>query len=220
MPKSSCIADAPLTHPALPFLCNDQGNYINRDYVIVERVFCGYQGVCYFFHEPDIPVLVCTVLDSTVGRKHHIKHATLSEVKTALGPIRSAALVRGATPEAVRLIHGILPFSNEELQIMSNKLKSKGEGKATASKAAKADKPVKAEKAKSNPDALEKARDAGPDVRKITVLKKENPYREGTKRANSFDALKGAKTVEEYKAAGGAVKYISRWESEGIIKVA
>ena len=95
---------------------------------------------------------------------------------------------------------------------MAEKLAKKG----AAPKAEKA-----ASKSKGNPDALKKAREAraeaGPDVRKITITNKENPYREGSNRAASFNALKGAKTVEDYKTAGGKTKYLSRWVDEGRI---
>lgn len=45
----------------------------------------------------------------------------------------------------------------------------------------------------------------------------------GTVRRTSWDALakqKGVKTVEAYKAAGGATKYLARWEKAGAIKIA
>lgn len=44
---------------------------------------------------------------------------------------------------------------------------------------------------------------------------------EGTKRRESWTALRSAKrkTVEAYKAAGGQVKYLSRWEKAGIIAI-
>ncbi len=98
------------------------------------------------------------------------------------------------------------------------KLETKGEAPAAAKT------PAKGGGRKGNPEALAKARaareDAGPDTRKIKILNKENPYREGSNRAASFDALKGAKTAQDYKDAGGKAKYLSRWAAEGIIELA
>jgi hypothetical protein len=87
-------------------------------------------------------------------------------------------------------------------------------GKAAASKPGR----------KGNAEALAKARaaraeNAGPDTRKIKILNKENPYRENSGRAAAFNALKGAKTVEDYKSAGGKTKYLSRWAEEGRISL-
>lgn len=45
----------------------------------------------------------------------------------------------------------------------------------------------------------------------------------GTVRRTSWDALakqKGVKTVEAYKAAGGATKYLARWAKAGAISIA
>jgi hypothetical protein len=46
--------------------------------------------------------------------------------------------------------------------------------------------------------------------------------KEGTTRRKSWDALakqKGIKTLEAYKANGGAAKYIARWTKAGVIQV-
>lgn len=152
---------------------------------------------------------------------------------TWLDNMRNHALEYGASPEAVRLIGLHLPWTKKEEAILAEKLKSKAEGakKAAAGKAEKAPKPVAgggknadSKPRKGNPEALKKAREAraeaGPDVRKITIVNKENPYREGSNRAASYAALKGAKTVEDYKTAGGKTKYLSRWVDEGRIKLA
>lgn len=159
------------------------------------------------------------VIDTVVLKQHmpsgeqpHYSNQPETSVQDLISHIRGKALEGGATPEAVLLIHSLAPFTDKELNIMAEKLAKKG----AAPKAEKA-----ATKSKGNPDALKKAREAraeaGPDVRKITITNKENPYREGSNRAASFNALKGAKTVEDYKTAGGKTKYLSRWVDEGRI---
>lgn len=57
---------------------------------------------------------------------------------------------------------------------------------------------------------------------KIVADKKFAFGGEGTKRRESWDALRSAKrkTVAAYKAAGGQVKYLSRWEKAGYIAIA
>lgn len=150
--------------------------------------------------------------------------------ETWLDNLRKFALENGASPEAVRLIGLHMPWSKKEEAILAEKLSSKAA--KTKDAAAGKTKPVggggkaaesKPAKSKGNPEALAKARaaraEAGPDVRKITVKNKENPYRDGSGRAAAFDALKGAKTVEDYKSAGGKVKYLSRWVEEGRIEL-
>lgn len=159
------------------------------------------------------------VIDTVVLEQHmpsgvmpHYSNRPETSVQDLISHIRGKMLEGGATPEAVLLIHNLAPFNAKELNIMAEKLAKKG----AAPKADKA-----ATKSKGNPDALKKAREAraeaGPDVRKITITNKENPYREGSNRAASFNALKGAKTVEDYKTAGGKTKYLSRWVEEGRI---
>lgn len=162
-----------------------------------------------------MPAVVDTVVlkqHMPSGEQPHYSNQPETSVQELISHIRGKALEGGATPEAILLIHNLAPFTDKELNIMAEKLAKKG----AAPKAEKA-----ASKSKGNPDALKKAREAraeaGPDVRKITITNKENPYREGSNRAASFNALKGAKTVEDYKTAGGKTKYLSRWVDEGRI---
>ena len=99
---------------------------------------------------------------------------------------------------------------------MATKLKTKGAEAAPAKTPAKG---------KGNPEALAKAREARSadsaesDKRKIKIVNKENPFREGSNRAASFDALKGAKTVGDYKEAGGKTKYLSKLVESGHIEL-
>lgn len=152
--------------------------------------------------------------EATMGGAHQI-------AKTHLQFLHRKALEYGATPDAIRELKGVIDITPTEEAQMAEKLKSKKTKSADteAKPVGNGGEVAKATgKAKGNPEALAKAREAkaaaGPDTRKIKVLNKENPYREGSNRAASFDALKGAKTVEEYVAAGGKSKYLSRWAAE------
>jgi hypothetical protein len=231
------ICGIPDRWPAPPFLMRDTASILNRTILIFERSVDAWRGVAYFIATDTVEDVVvedheCYWQLSRAKRyypwEHNINQTNGEPVDfvTHRQALRTTALQKGATPEAIRLLHADKAFTKQEVKQMADKKNEK-----LAKKAPKADKAgggdgaaAPAKKSKGNPEALKKAREAaaerGPDVRKITVLKKENPYREGSNRAASFDALKGAKTVDDYKTAGGAVKYISRWESEGIIKLA
>lgn len=98
--------------------------------------------------------------------------------------------------------------------------------KAVADNKAKEKPATKAEKAKPAPRADKKAATAAKaapksdDARKITVLDKKFTYgKEGTTRRSSWDACTKAKTVADYAAAGGALKYLPRWAASGAIKL-
>lgn len=87
--------------------------------------------------------------------------------------------------------------------------KAHQESESKPAKPKKAEKKVSKEKASSEPDK-----------RKITLLVKENPKREGTKAAKKWDLYKGCKTVQDYLDAGGALKTISYDQKKNLIKVA
>ena len=95
------------------------------------------------------------------------------------------------------------------------KTKEAVEKEGKAKKAAKpALKVVKGEKAE---------RVVKEDTRKITVLSKENPYREGTKAAATFDLIKKSKTVAAFKAGltdAHSAGYLNYAERDGFISVA
>lgn len=189
---------------------------IDTYYVIVEP---SWEAVRAIYRPLIMPGVSYGVYDTTIQSRFLPEgdmpryHETDRPLQSVLADIKSSLLEHGGSPEAVRLFLLVGELNEEELSMAKAKLGTKGAAPA----AAKADKP----KGKGNADALAAARaakaEAGPDVRKITITNKENPYREGSGRAACFDALKGAKTVEDYKSAGGKVKYLSRWESEGRI---
>lgn len=116
--------------------------------------------------------------------------------------LKGLMLEFGASPEAVVLVNGVAPFTQEELSTMAKA--------ATATKVAKkADKAEKTPKAagkpRGNPEALAKAREAGEGKRaefaakkiKGLVKLKDAGLREGSGREAKLQALLGAKLVSD-----------------------
>lgn len=101
---------------------------------------------------------------------------------------------------------------------------TKGKGKTTTQKSggkvtkgeSKAEKPAK--KAKAEGEANEATRYAN-DARKIKVVIKDNPHREGTGRYDAFEAVRTAKTVADYAATGHKPKYLNKWVESGHIEL-
>lgn len=137
---------------------------------------------------------------------YYVPPASETPLPTHLAYLRRHALEAGATPEAVRLLGSLEPWTKKEEAIMAEKLKSKGTAakpdkdglKAGAKKA-----PAGGAKKRGNPEALAKARAARsnePDNRKIKVLIKKPEAREGSYRARMLAALVSSKTVAEFRA--------------------
>lgn len=234
--KQSEIVAVPKGWPAPPFMMNDTASVAGTKLLVLARTALAWLAVEYSPYDYVREVVIHdrhTSRGMARGKRFHPwehnndlvtgKKRTYEEHSAAL---RKLALRDGATPEAIRLLDGLKPFTQKEVEDMASKLSKKTEAPKKEAKAPKTDKKAdKGEtKRKGNPEALAKARaaraEAGPDTRKITILKKENPYREGSNRAAAFDALKGAKTVEDYIGNGGKKKYLSRWAEDGIIKLA
>lgn len=77
-----------------------------------------------------------------------------------------------------------------------------------------------AKKAERKAAKAEKAAPKADDNRKITVLDKKFSYgRPESNRNTAWLACKSSKTVAEYAAKGGALKYLPRWVSAGAIKL-
>jgi hypothetical protein len=95
---------------------------------------------------------------------------------------------------------------------------SKAAGKSPAKAAKKA--PAKEAKKTAEPgDADETVSRYATDMRKIKVVNKENPHREGSARANAFDAVITSKTVADYAATGNKPKYLDKWVDSGNIEL-
>lgn len=219
--KENTHTEIPEGWPPPPFVMRDRTSAIGTTFIVCERTVNGWRAlgsavaVYLYLNDFTMEDRHCSLGGDTrfTPWEHNYNEieGEYRSFKQHLQAFKLFALRDGATPEAIRLLDIHEPLTKEEVSIMAAK---------KAEKDAPAKKP--ATKAAKSTKAPKKEGDATPKVdnRKITVVEKENPYREGSKRAASWDALKGAKTVEDYKANGGAVKYISRWESEGRIKLA
>lgn len=218
--------------PTLPFLMRDSASINGAYYIVCERTVGGWRAISsahavYWF------LTDYTIYDHESARaqargkrfyawEHNVNQAT-GEVRTwdqHLQAFKRLALQEGATPEAIRLLDLYEPLNKKEVDTMAAKKLEKQEAKKTPKAAPAAEgKP----KSKGNPEALKKAREAaadkGPDVRKVTMLTKENPYRAESKRAIAFDTMAKSKTVQDYKDAGGPAKYVNRWAEEGLLKL-
>lgn len=233
--KVSEAVAIPKGWPAPPFMMVDTTSIGGNKLLILARSALAWIGVEYSPYDYVRDIVVHdrhTSRAATKGRRfypwEHNTNLVTGEKRVYeehVQALRALARRDGATPEAIRLLNGIQPFTAKDVEDMAEKLSKKTEApkKAAAPKADKkaADAPKSGRK--GNPEALAKARaaraDAGPDTRKITIVTKENPYREGSNRAASFAALKGAKTAQDYKDAGGKAKYLSRWAEDGLIKL-
>jgi hypothetical protein len=212
--------------PKPPFPLRDSTSILGASIMVCERSVGGW--VCINSAWAVYPFLTTTILtDDEVslqlagGKRFFLSPdaANGDSVQHYLEAYKRFALREGATPEAIRLLDLHLPLTKKDVKTLT---KEKAEKKAKAPKAEKKAKEPKAQKAsdldtKAKEPKAQKASDL--DTKKIKVLEKENPYRAESNRAASWDALKGAKTVADYRAAGGAMKYITRWESEGKISL-
>jgi hypothetical protein len=232
-----------VTLPKVPFCLSDNGAFLRKSWVAVESVGRGALFNCLFysFAYGNVDATLVDAKDIRLvwnkGRGQfsvdgdHVMGGPTRLAETHLQWLKNQALKGGATPEAVRLLKAVTKVTKKEEEEMAKaeKLRKKTQksGDETPTPVGKGGKVAKAKggKGKGNPEALKKAREAraanagAPDVRRIKILNKENPYREDSNRAASFNALKGAKTVEDYKSAGGKVKYLSRWAGEGRISL-
>lgn len=220
--KESLHTALPKGWPAPPFVMRDRTSVIGTTFIVCERTVNGWRALgsanAVYPYLTDVTMEDRHCSKQEGARRfypweHNVNQldGTPRSFKAHLEAFKLFALRDGATPEAIRLLDLHEPLTTEEVQIMANKKAEKDNPKPAKASAAKAPKTPKEPKAAKEPKA--------PDTRKITVQTKECPYREGSKRAASWAALKGAKTVADYVAAGGAIKYISRWEGEGHIKL-
>lgn len=230
MPRKRKTVEPETKLPRLPFSLGNRASFVNKGVVVVEKMgdtFVGLQYSVAYGVVEDVWIDKCDMAYNAKEHKkywidgYHVLGGPEQIVKTHLQWLKAQAIEGGATPEAIRLLGKVTHLTRKEEAEMAakEKLRKKAEKPVGGGGKVAKEKGVR----KGNPEALKKARETraanvgAPDVRKIKLINKENPYREGSGRAASFDALKGAKTVEEYKAAGGKAKYLSRWESEGRI---
>jgi hypothetical protein len=104
-----------------------------------------------------------------------------------------------------------LKFSGKKVPMTASEIKEAKMAKKNSKKEVKSDK-------KSAPTTGRKRID--PDA-KISVVKKENPFREGTNRYKSLELVKKARTVgEALKNKSVAMMHVKRAARLGIIKIA
>lgn len=122
----------------------------------------------------------------------------------------------------------VVDFENAKLHKVGDKnlvtkkaLKDKGIEEAPEPKSAKkgkAEKPVKAAKKASKPKAEPKEK--AEDNRKIKLLTKDNPKREGSASYDRFELYRDNKTVQAFLEAGGKSADLRYDENAGYIEVA
>lgn len=61
--------------------------------------------------------------------------------------------------------------------------------------------------------------EVAPDTRKIKLLVKENPKREGSAAYERFELYSSSKTVQDFKDAGGKAADLTHDEQKGFIEV-
>lgn len=179
-------------------------------FVAVLEVGAGY--LCIEHQIGIDQVVVCVAKKENFPRFYAVVSDPLAEV---VSDLKVKATERSATLEAIQLLGTLTPLTSKEETTMANPKLAKKEAPAAKAPAAK--------KAAGNGEALAAARAARAsknDAQKIKVLAKANPYREGTKAANTFDLFKeyNGKTVGDVRAAAtddhdlGYLRYASRDE--------
>ena len=227
--------------PKLPFSVGDRAAFIRKATVALKLVNVPtYEVLTYSIaynrvEVIHVPASGIATHHTTKGQYYvdgeHISGGTAAQAKIHLAWLREQALRGGATPDAIRLLGAIKPFSKKEVADMAEKLKSKSAAKADKDglKSAAKKAPVAKKSGggkRGNPEALAKARAArssGPDTRKITTLKKAKDIgaREGSYRHTMLTDLLSSKTVQEFrdknsKYSAGDLRYA---ESAGYIKL-
>jgi len=199
----------------------DRTNTIQYPLLVVGESFQAYRVLYQDRHQFQDVVCDGTTLfahiaeDFEAARKQNViyyKQPSAPELLAAcFNTLRDIALQGGATPEAIRLLGEISPWTAREEKIMAEKLKSKAsaakpdkEGLKSAAKAAPVGGKGAAKPKKGNAEALAKARAArasGPDTRKITKLKKPKDIeaRAGTFRHQMLTDLLASNTVQDFR---------------------
>lgn len=199
----------------------DGGSIMHSHKLLVAETFMGYMllETVLVVRDVTLGVQARAIHKDRVGPDKQFKPLPAEEQKFSLQSIltrfREECVKNGGTPEAVHLLNPILRFDDKEIAIMADKL--------TKKPAAKAAPKTEGAKPKGNPDALAKAREAkaaasaGPDKRKISVVKKPHGAREGTSRAALLDNIYKAKTVQDAVDAGVKKSDVSWAAREGYI---
>lgn len=180
-----------------------KGTFLGR-WLVVGRTFCGYRAIGRQVHVDGVTpgVVHRVILDA---HKRHYAEDENTACQSFFAGIKVEMTTHGASALAVQWVMELEPdaFTEKELKIMADKLQ-KPVGKGGKLAGEKTDKP----KAKGNPEALAKAREAqgaraeARDKQKIKVVNKDHGARAGTKRAEMLDIVLKAKTVGSAIEAG------------------
>lgn len=173
-------------------------------------------GDAYFGIEYQLGLGQLVLCVAKKGNFPHFYNITQDDLSETTADLKSKALSGGATLEAIQLLKELTELTTAEEAEMAN---PKAAAAAKTTKLAKKAEPKAS--AKGNGEALAAAREARKsknDGLKIKVLAKENPYREGTKAAATFDLFKAhsGKTVGDVRAAAtedhdlGYLRYSAR----------
>jgi hypothetical protein len=166
--------------------------------IVVLEVGDGY--LCIEYQMGLSQVVLCAVKK---GQFPQYYQETQDDLSAVTADLKSKALDRGATLEAIQLLGQLTKLTTAEEAEMA---------KAPAAKAAE-------KVAAAKPAATKAAKE--PDNRKIKVLKKDHGARENSKTAQRYDQIIGAKTISE--ALGGAMEItmadINYAEKQGIISL-
>lgn len=215
-PKAAKAASTTSTAPAIPYLVRDPNQLAGGHWLVCAPTFCGVVAVARCVYMPGVEMAVRkrVIMEWELPRFTVVPWSEETTLQSFLLGIKREAVEHGAQAEAVQLLGELSPFDDKEMIIMAEKLAKKGAAKPAAKKEA-ASKPAKAAAPKK-----EAAADAGPDKRKILVLKKPHGAREGTKRADLLDTIYKAKTVQDAVDAGVAKNDVAWAAREGYISVA
>lgn len=218
---SSIEEDAALPW-AEPYLVRDPYSMVGTQWLVLGPVFMGVR--CVGANGGYFPGVSVKVIDRVIQDWQLRNYPRVGEERSLqdiISGIKKSMLDHGASSLAVEWIGALSPFTQKELNTMAEKLKTKNTGVTDSAPAKAVKAPKVAKPAKAPKETGERTRaPAVEDTRKIKLVSKKNPYREGSNRAAAFNALKNAKTVADYKAAGGKPKYIARWAEEGVIELA
>lgn len=135
--------------PSLPYLLRDPNQIAGGLWLVCSTTFCGVVAVSRRVFMPGVNMAVTkrVIMDWELPRFVPVPWTEETSLQSFLAGIKSEAVAHGADAEAVYLLGELSPFEPKEMNIMANKLKTKGA--KPAAKAPKADKPAKAAKEKT-----------------------------------------------------------------------
>lgn len=210
-----------------PYLLADRAEYYNRmPIVAAAETFCGVLGVYAQTFMPGVSeaVVVRPCLIDIDDSKRYSRH--LGDLQENILRLKKLMLEYGGSPEAVRLINDLAPFTKKELNIMADKLSKKGAKPAAKKEAAT----PKGTGRKGNPEALEKAREARAgkraelqaDKRKLALTdkgKEKIKKNAESGAAQNLIAMRDAKTVGAFITNGGSMADIRYAEKSETVTV-